>query len=194
VSTGTIRRITFKLAKVFGVLLAVLILFVLEENIRGWVGLHLYLHQLRAQGEKFTLAELQLPKPPTEGNGATALLAASKVLHAMSHKCPLASSPPDTMKLVAPGRAQVLRQLPTLKGLDSQGSWQTYTWEDLSQQLIEAEKPLRQANEALAQPLLQLDLDYSQGFPLSLPQLNEVRNVCSLVCFGSTRQHSQRKH
>lgn len=176
-SIGRIRRSIVILAKAVGVLLALLVLFVLEENIRGWVGLHLYLHQLRAQGEKLTLAGLDPPKPPKEGNGATALLAAAATLHEMSHTCPLASGPPDAMKLLAPGRAQVLRQQRTLRGLDSQGAWQTYEWEDLSQQLAEGATPLRQVKEALKRPSLNVELDYAQGMWLSLPHLNDTRNI-----------------
>ena len=177
VSTGRIRRSLVILSKTFVVLLGLLILFVLEENTRGWVGLQLYLHQLRSQGEKLTLAELELPKPPKANNGAAALLAAAGELQSLSCSCPLASEPPGTMKLVAPGKAQVLCKQPTLKGLNSNREWQVYEWGDLSRQLDEASIPLQHVREALRQPSLDLDLDYSQGFSLLLPHLNQAQNV-----------------
>ena len=176
-STGRIRRSLVILSKTFVLLLGLLILYVLEENLRGWVSLHLYIHQLRSQGEKLTLAELESPKPPQTENGAAALLAAAGQLQSLSHACPLASEPPETMKLVAPGKAQVLCKQPTLKGLNSNRERQMYEWADLSRQLDEASMPLREVKDALKQPSLDLDLDYSQGFRLSLPHLNEGRNM-----------------
>ena len=81
------------------------------------------------------------------------------------------------MKLVAPGRAQVVCRQATLKGLDSNGVWQVYGWEELSVELGKAKMPLQHVREALRQPSLDLDLDYSQGLSLTLPHLNEARNV-----------------
>ncbi len=165
------------LAKTFGVLLALLILFILEENIRGWIGLHLYLHHLRSQGEKLTLAELELPEPDPKENGAAALMAAASQLHALSRTYPLAAAPPDPMRLVAPGHAQVLWNQPALTGWDSNGAKKVYEWSELSRQLDEAAIPLQRAKEALRKPSLDVELDYSQGLILSLPQLNETRIV-----------------
>src|ERR1035437_1184153 len=177
VSTGRIRRSIVILSKTFCVLLGILVLFVLEENIREWVSLHVYLHQLRSQGEKLTLAELELPKVRDEKNGAASLMAAAADLHALSHTCPLASGGFVTMKLVAPGQARVLREQPALTGQGSNGLEQAYEWGELSRQLDRAAIPLQQCREALRQPSLDLDLDYSQGLSLPLPHLNEARNV-----------------
>ncbi len=104
-------------------------------------------------------------------------MAAAQELRAISRAYPLASGPPETMKLVAPGRAQVVCRQATLKGLDSNGVWQVYGWEELSVELGKAKMPLQHVREALRQPSLDLDLDYSQGLSLTLPHLNEARNV-----------------
>jgi hypothetical protein len=177
VSTGRIRRSFVILSKIFVLLLGLLILFVLEENIRGWVSLHLYLHQLRCRGEQLTLAELETPKSPQEENGASALLTAAYDLHEVSYTYPLASDGFDVMKLVEPGCARVLCVQPTLKGMNSNGEWQMYAWEDLSRELDEAAVQLRRVKDALKQPSLDLHLDYSQGFSIPIPHVHETRNI-----------------
>ena len=58
-----------------------LVLFILEENIRGHIMLARYKAELHAKGEKLTLAELDLPKPPEEGNGYTEIAAIGQQLN-----------------------------------------------------------------------------------------------------------------
>ena len=70
------------------VLLAILALFILEENLRGRIMLSRYKAELRAKGEKLTLAELNLPEVPKEGNGAAELLAAMDELTSLSKQNP----------------------------------------------------------------------------------------------------------
>ncbi len=101
-----------KLAFGIGVLIAVLVLFILEENIRGKIALHSYIRQLRARGEKLTLAELDFPKVPKEGNGAAALVALSNEWAYLEAKC---SFPPFSgITMAAPGREVVRWQQPDL--------------------------------------------------------------------------------
>ena len=63
------------------VLLAIPALFILEENIRGRIQLARYKAELRANGEKLTLAELNLPVPSKEGGGNVELIAAGQELN-----------------------------------------------------------------------------------------------------------------
>ena len=47
----------------------------LDARCRGRIALRSYIGRLRTQGEKLTLAEIELPKPPKDGNGPAALMA-----------------------------------------------------------------------------------------------------------------------
>jgi hypothetical protein len=72
-----------------GVLLAVLALFILEENARGKLALHAYLHVLRAHGERLTPVELDLPQPSEEATlAAKELIIAGEELRATRKDCP----------------------------------------------------------------------------------------------------------
>jgi hypothetical protein len=70
-------------------LAALLALFILEENLRGRISLAHYKSELRAKGEKLTLEELNLPKPPAKSNGVSALLAAADEAATNSRANPL---------------------------------------------------------------------------------------------------------
>ena len=61
-------------------LAVLLILFIFEENIRGRIMLARYKAELRANGEKLTLAEIDLPKIPKEGNDYTEITAVGQQL------------------------------------------------------------------------------------------------------------------
>lgn len=63
------------------VLLAILALFILEENIRGHIMLTRYKAELRVKGEKLILTELNLPVPSKEGVGNVELIAAGQELN-----------------------------------------------------------------------------------------------------------------
>jgi hypothetical protein len=64
--------------------LAVLfVLFILEEHVRGHIMLARYKAELRAKGEKLTLEELNLPKPPKEGNGYAEIAAVGQQLNVL---------------------------------------------------------------------------------------------------------------
>src|SRR3990170_2236513 len=85
-----------------GALLALLVLFIVEENIRGQIELNAYKKELRAKGEKLTLEELDLPRVPKEGNGAPALLKAAEELEALKGTCPLVYNGIPMMQLAVP--------------------------------------------------------------------------------------------
>ena len=72
--------------KILLVFLVVFAGFVAEENIRGRIALAHYTAELRAKGEKLTLAELDLSIPTKEGNGAEDLLAAADELELLRHQ------------------------------------------------------------------------------------------------------------
>jgi hypothetical protein len=151
-----IRRTAWTLALMAG-LPAV---WVAAEHIYGRIALERYKQQLRAQGERLTLAELGLPPTPLENNAAPALLAAAEELQALSKVCPVASRGVPAMRTVAPGRAEVLWQQ-----LEIRSPTQTNTWEELAADLARGDDPLNRVKEALRQPavMVEIEYDYSRG-------------------------------
>jgi hypothetical protein len=197
-----LRPILKKLAIGFAVLIAVLVLFILEENIRGRIALHSYLRELRAHGEKLTLADFDLPKPATENNGAPALLALTNQFESLRQSCPFEPGiAPMKLKFVMPGRALVRCEQPDLGinlrrrdkeepsgshpaetgmvigrgGRTNTFVFYTADWTDLQQQILRASNTLTQIRTALAQPALSASIDYSQGMDARLPHVNTVR-------------------
>ncbi len=123
-----------------------------------------YRRQLRAQGEKLTIAELT-PPPPTNGpNGAFVLWSAAGQLGLLPD--------PPAMTLVAPGRARVAwaqAVLPTRAA--------TNLWPQLAA-AIETNRPvLAQLRQALENPVVQFDLNYSLGPALRLPHLGPLERA-----------------
>ena len=140
------------------VLLAILALFILEENIRGRILLARYKAELRAKGEKLTLEELNLPKVPTEGNGAAELLEAAGQLAPYSKNIGLLGYA-FTMKLVAPGRARVLYR-------EAEPAVRTPlfdSWDELSGCIATVSNILDKARAASRKPALAVELDYAKS-------------------------------
>jgi dipeptidyl aminopeptidase/acylaminoacyl peptidase len=69
--------------RIFGILMAVLILFIVEENIRGKIALHSYLRQLHHQGEKLSFVELGFSKTSPPSDALAELIAAGKELETL---------------------------------------------------------------------------------------------------------------
>lgn len=172
------------------VLLATLALFILEENLRGRIMLSRYKAELRAKGEKLTLAELNLPEVPKEGNGAFEFLATTEELTAISKADPLWSYGLSVMRFASAGCAVVLHQKenlvdrrprpqpPSSKRSSEMGRGRqpeaprplpTCSWDELSNDVAAARNVLDKAKDAARQPVLRADLNYVQGFPKHWP-------------------------
>jgi hypothetical protein len=178
-------------------LVVLLVLFILEEHVRGRILLARYKADLRAKGEKLTLAELDLPKPPKEGNGADALLAAADEIESLrkqqhgnrglrrrgddeEDEFSAERYLPETPLMIAPGRAVVRHQQgelldrPPYPGGELQA---TGSWEELSVALADADPSLQRARLALGRPAVQVELDYSKGNEIRLPHLSKLRSL-----------------
>ena len=157
---------------VLGVLLALfalLFVFLLFERIRGQVSLARYKRELVAQGEKLTFRELIPPVPEGE-NGAPQILEATERLQKGSV---LPNNPPPMMKLVASGRAVVGFR---------ENEWVDYDnvtnhWDALAADLKANEVPLAQIRAALAKPVLNNQLDYSQGLQMTCPHIGPTLSL-----------------
>ena len=191
-----------KLAVGFAVLLVTLCVFLLEENIRGKIKLHSYVRQLRARGEKLTLAEMSVPRPSTDQNAFSALLALTNQFSALRKECPF---PVDTTvtrpRLVASGHAIARSEQPDLgvnripvsyepsacpvvyrRGM-GRGGYEDETnttfyapvkadWADLDGQVLKAADLLKEARTRLSDPSLHVEIDYARGLDVPLPHLN----------------------
>ena len=152
-------------------LAVVLILFILEENIRGRIMLARYKAELRAKGEKLTLAELNLPKPTKPSDAAVDLLMSGGELRKLSERWSVDSLVlAFRLRFAQPGRCIVRRSQPD-SGLRFLGRTETTnSWEQFAEQVALAREPLRRARAALQQPVITVPIDYSQGFETHMPQ------------------------
>jgi tetratricopeptide (TPR) repeat protein len=177
------------------VLPVVLTVFIVEENVRGRIMLTRYKAELRAKGEKLTLEELNLPKPPRTGNGAAELLAAADEIQSLCQQQHAGSGReratedeeeefnaehylPEVPLMLAPGRAVVRHQQNELLA----GPFYPQSvvrvvgaWEELSAALTQATPALQRAKLALGLPAVQVELDYTRGLELQLSHLQKLR-------------------
>jgi hypothetical protein len=146
-----------------------LVLFILEENLRGHIQLARYKAELRAKGEKLTLAELNLPKPTKPSDAAVDLMMSGSELRKLSERWSV-DSLVLAFRFAQPGRCIVRRSQPD-SGLRFLGRTETTnSWEQFAEQVALAREPLRRARAALRQPVITVSIDYSQGFETHMPQ------------------------
>src|ERR1017187_511878 len=77
-----------RLAIGVGVLLAILILFIIEENIRGRVARNAYMRQLRGRGERLTVVEPILTESSPPDDTLAGFMAAGQELEVLQRDCP----------------------------------------------------------------------------------------------------------
>ena len=144
-------------------LVCLIVLVVVEENLRGRIMLACYVHQLRSQGEAVTLADLKISKLPVEGNGGPALLAAAdelSLLQTNGENFYLIFGRVLDGVQVAPGYIEVVCQRKKLV----EDNYTTNTWADLSGQIAFAKPALKRVKAALAQPVLAVPVDYTARY------------------------------
>jgi hypothetical protein len=124
-----------------------------------------YKKALIAKGEKLTIAELAPPPSANPSNGAEAFM------QFMSNYTPPADYPP-MMKLVAPGLAAI--------GSTNDAALLTNHYAENIRKMAELRTTLNMA-------ILDFDLDYSKGFHLLLPHLDQLKRTEKLAA-GSAMQ------
>ncbi len=140
-----------------------------------------YQQQLRAQGEKLTIAELAPKPPPDSFEGAHAFLSAMSLAR-------LPSTYPPAMKMVGPGRAMVAWQQEIIPE-DKVSN----IWPGLSLELQANHDNLSNLQSALAVPLLYFDLDYSKGFAVLTPHLAKLKQAEILTSVSAVAALHERK-
>ena len=155
------------------VFVVLFVLFIAEENIRGRIALARYRAELRAKGEKLTLAEFDLPRPSSATSAAGALLEAADELVTFTNAV---SYPPlelFMMQRIAPGRVMVLHQQ-EWPGNPRQPS---LSWEKLSRDIAAVSNALDKARSAARQPTSAVALDYSIDLRGQLSHLGTMYRV-----------------
>lgn len=143
-------------------------MFLVEEHVRGRVQLRRVERELRARGEKLTIAELVPPKLAPEENGMRALLAARQF------------EPPyvPSMRFVAPGCAVVSSRLEQWTGY---GNSKTNTWDDVRAWKEIAAPSLEAIRAALQKPAFDADIQWQRGFEMLLPHLTEIKGSARML-------------
>jgi hypothetical protein len=167
-------------------LLVAFLAFLLFERVRGQISLAYYQHQLAAKGERLTWKALIPPMPEGE-NGAPEIFATIQRLE--TGECLPQHVPPRMMPTPA-GRAVVgFRETEWVEGKD------TFRWEQLAPDLKANERTLAQIRVALEKPVLNNQLDYSQGFKIPFTHLAPAKSLASW--FGPAGQlalHEGKNH
>jgi hypothetical protein len=156
-------------------LAVLLILFILEENVRGRIQLARYKAELRAKGEKLTIEEFNFQKP-VENEAMRVLLASAGELTNLSQAfangtfgfglrlrfigpgcCIVRQSQADTDMRLSTTAERVA--LPSATRHPS-SVYYVYTWEELAEKVASAREPLRVIRASLQKPVLATSVDY----------------------------------
>ncbi len=175
------------MGRILVVLVLWLALFILEENVRGRILLGRYQAELRAQGEKLTLAKLDFPRPPMDGKRTAGLLALTNQLNALRKDCPFPVDSVARLRLAAPEHAIVRAQQ-----LDLGVARKPYarlseraSWADLAEQAARVVDTLAKLKTVVAQPAAGVAIDYTQGMEVRLPHLNVVRDGANWLALAA---------
>lgn len=132
---------------------------------RSRADLDAYKAELEQRGETFEVTRLTPPAPPTENNGAAALVAAGETLRAAVTKNslkPFQTGQPEA----SPGQAAVLHQLPAARRFKKD-----VPWEDFRREMEPLRPLLGEIRRSAKAPNLEIQPDYTLGFSMPLPFL-----------------------
>lgn len=133
-----------------------LLLCVGMEHVRGRHALNSRLRELRAKGEKLTVAELEPRHPPTDQNAASALLALTNEISQLHSNL---SVMPPAGRFAAPGRMMVPWQF---EAWSEDGK--TNDWTRLIRTLEKSKNLLDSLHAALQRERWDAGFDYQKGF------------------------------
>jgi hypothetical protein len=147
-------------------LVALLALFIFEENVRGRILLARYKAELRAKGEKLTLEEFNFPKPietPELHVLLTSAGALTNLSQAFNHGALEFACRP---RFIGPGCC-LMRRLQADTELRLRDH--VYTWEELAEMVAFARQSVRAIRPTLQKPVLTLSVVYG-GDQIGVPQ------------------------
>ncbi len=171
----------------FLVPLLVLVVFLVAERVRGRIALGRFKRALLAQGVKLSPQDFASGPIKEEENGAPQVAQAEKELRG---GIVLPNHYPPAMRLTPAGRAIVVFREEQWRDEET-----TNRWEDLAVELERNEPTLARIRAALDKPLLDNQLDFSQGSRMSFKQLMAPKSLTRW--FGARSQlalHDGRPH
>jgi len=144
----------------------VVVLLPVVTHYRAKATVERYRKQLQDRGEKLTVAELA-PRISSEGeNGGLALVQAAGMYY------PWPTNLPPIMRIVVPGHALVAWAEPFLPSDTS-----TNIWPAVDAEIRACHEALAGIRAALQCPVIQFDLNYSQGWATLLPHLAPMKKA-----------------
>ena len=157
-----------------GALVALVVLFFVEEHLRGRWQLARYQKALIAQGEKLSIAEC-LPAPVLEEDNAFFAL---RNASARQPGRGLSDLAPPTIRFVAPGK--VIAALTLIQWQHSSSTIRSpsnVTWAVFEQQRKDFEEPLAEARAALRKPGFDARLPYHRGFNIAMSHVTQLKSM-----------------
>lgn len=165
----TSRRKTFV---GLGIVLGVALIFYVMAHSRTDGALEAYKRQLRARGEKITIAELTPPTPTNGPNAVAGLMnVAGQLQLGDSNQVPVAT-------FISPGHLRIAWQQEVLPTKDS-----TNIWPALAKEIESRREALSQARVALTNPVLSFSLNYQQAYNLLMRHLAGLKQT--EICLSS---------
>jgi len=155
------KRLVLGILLLPALLLALVLLFLVAERMRGKISLANYKKSLAAQGEKITAAEFAMHTDPKQNGAALIAEAAEKIkdTHASDHQ-------PPCMRLTESGKA-----VAGFRAKEWTEDKKTYGWKEVREELDAETAALAEARAALEKPVFDNQLDYGVGANLLLPHL-----------------------
>ena len=139
--------------------------YLVWEHFSGKRHLARTIAKLRAAGETLEIDPLAPPQPSSASNGLPRL---QRIVPLLADGARLN---PPAMECITPGRALTFAQRKSWEI----GSRQSTDWTEVSDWIASAATNLSEIRSALAMPDCRQQLDYSQGFSLSLPHLAQLK-------------------
>lgn len=188
-------------------LVVLIVMYAIEERVRGTMALRSWQSQMRAEGEKLSFEEIMAPVPT---NPAVRVLTPQDAASFLASVAAPTDSP-GAMSVLATGKARCVSQMDSWTNSDGRN----ITWSSLAPQLSECRQALADIRPTLTNRAYFVHLNYDEGFDLLLPHLakhkalavalsaatlialhenNHDEAMANLVCFPAIVEACQREH
>jgi hypothetical protein len=169
------RKRRRRLLILVAILIALPVLYLFEERVRGEWLLASYKKELLARGERLTIEEL-IPTPP-EGTNIV-LLTPPATQSMLGVSGPVGNEFPGMARKLSPGRSIVSWKRD--RWLETDGT--VHTWDDYVKASAGTRARLPEIRQQLTNRVLWISLDYSEGFNLLLPHLVTLKSTGLALC------------
>jgi hypothetical protein len=162
------KRTTLKrLGLFFLLLIAGALVYGSYEHFRGKAHLRSWVAEQRVRGERFTLAEMELPTP-SEGGTTQSLEITEETAKDLDSSSPTMVTGLPTLKLVAPGKALVVLQLTEipksfLVAISDTQVLKPRSWTEIEQEAAASQPVLARIRKTLDGPVPVHRVEYSKG-------------------------------